>query len=332
MSRSVRTPVPRTRRPGMSIAEVLVALFIMALGTIAILTMFPLGMVQMGQALKDDRTAQSATAADGYMRWYWKKNVVEGSGEQFVDALRDPNSNVPQGLQQSAAQVPQITPGSTEPSYPVFVDPMGFGPFWGTGNPLNSQYWVGGQLVPRRTLNTVPNTQYAQRVCSLMDGFGYDTAGSGTPATNGGVVERELRYNWLWVIQRPDNSNRNTANMTVVVFDKRSFQYAPPNAETVIPNVSFSPGATSVSVPTPSGIIPQKGGWVLDATVSGTIRHAYFYRVVSATENTPGTLDIELQTPIRRIDNNTNAYTGTMIVLAGVSEVFERPALTPNGF
>jgi Tfp pilus assembly protein PilV len=44
----------RTRRAGLSRVEVLVAMFIMALGMIALLTLFPLGALQMGQALKDD--------------------------------------------------------------------------------------------------------------------------------------------------------------------------------------------------------------------------------------------------------------------------------------
>ena len=51
-----------TRRPGLTMTEVLVALFVMALGTIAILTMFPLGMLQMGQALKDEQELNQALA------------------------------------------------------------------------------------------------------------------------------------------------------------------------------------------------------------------------------------------------------------------------------
>ena len=63
------------------------------------------------------------------------------------------------------------------------------------------------------------------------------------------------------------------------------------------------------------------------------IRHAIFYRVVSVTDNPGnGTTDLELQTPIRRLDGGTAAYPGTLIYMAGVSEVFERPNLTPNDF
>src|SRR5437764_12521596 len=89
-ARPTETSMTTHRRPGLSLTEVLVALFVMALGTIAILTMFPLGMLQMGQALKDDRTSQAASSADGYMRWYWKTYVVEANPPE--PHLHGPNS------------------------------------------------------------------------------------------------------------------------------------------------------------------------------------------------------------------------------------------------
>ena len=368
-------------RSGMSMAEVLVALFLMALGSIAILTMFPLGMYHMGQALKDDRTAQSASQADAFMRMYWRINMVElgGFGEPFVQALDNPDGTVPAPV--PTRGLPLIAnSGTPGPSYPVFVDPMGFVAPWASQNSPYQRDWVaysppfttpnpyptGVTFLPRRTLNNM-TAPLSQRICSLMDGFGFNE--NGTPSTNGGAIERELRYNWLWVIQRPDNSNRNTASMTVVVFDKRAFQYAPQNAEAVfatqfpaqpftviVPgNVNFTapgnadntiimqPLLTTIQVPVSRGIPPvQKGGWIMDATPG--LRHAIFYRVVSVTDNPNNTMiangvatvvpttDLELQTPIRRLDGGTVAYPGTLIYMAGVSEVFERPNLTPNDY
>lgn len=384
-------------RSGMSMAEVLVALFLMALGSIAILTMFPLGMYHMGQALKDDRTAQSASQADAFMRMYWLMNVVENPNasntaatgfpgyEPMVNALDFPDWKPDLGPLLTPTPPKNVPPGTLPnligqpvPSYPVFVDPMGYGTFWSSQNSAAQQFWIGNQFYARRNLNLLldhpppftfqtqgPNA--SQRACSLMDGFGFNE--NGTPSTNGGAIERELRYNWLWVIQRPDNSNRNTASMTVVVFDKRAFQYAPQNAEAVfatqfpaqpftviVPgNVNFTapgnadntiimqPLLTTIQVPVSRGIPPvQKGGWIMDATPG--LRHAIFYRVVSVTDNPNNTMiangvatvvpttDLELQTPIRRLDGGTVAYPGTLIYMAGVSEVFERPNLTPNDY
>ena len=352
---------PRVRS-GMSMAEVLVALFLMALGSIAILTMFPLGMYHMGQALKDDRTAQCAAQADAFMRSYWRMAVVQGgsAGEPFVTAMDDPNSpdqGGPLPLRPVA-----FVPG---PSFPVFVDPMGFVTPWGSQNNSFQKDWVAypgstsnPPFLPRRSLNVffpppnLLNTRLdPQRTCSLMDGYGY--AENGTANNLGGSsIERELRYNWLWVLQRPDNTVRNVASMTVVVFDKRAYQYAPSGAEssytwdgTPSPSaanlVSFVPLTTSISIPKSMGV-PQipKGGWVMDGSnvPAQGIRHAIFYRVVSVTDNPNNpslgvpTTDIELQTPIRRLDGSTNQYFGTLVYLASVSEVFERPNLTPNDF
>ena len=127
--------------------------------------------------------------------------------------------------------------------------------------------------------------------------------------------------------------------MTVVVFDKRAFQYAPQNAERAFVSggtgpttIVMQPLTTSIQIPVTQGVpAVQKGGWILDATPG--LRHAIFYRVVSVTDNPGnGTTDIELQTPIRRLDGTTGAYPGTLIHMAGVSEVFERPNLTPYDF
>ena len=66
-----------SRRTGLSLVEVLTALFIVALGVIAILTMFPLGASQMAIAVRENRSMEAAFSADAQMRSYWKHNVVE---------------------------------------------------------------------------------------------------------------------------------------------------------------------------------------------------------------------------------------------------------------
>lgn len=147
------------RRPGITMAEVLVALFIMALGAIAILSMFPLGVLTMGQALKDDRTAQAANQADAYLRWYWKTYVAETSTpDPFVTAFDNPG-----GL---------AAPPINEPSYPVVLDPLGWVVWPGGG----TQTQVASTLMPRRTTSTlsgvtgpVPNG-VVLRFTTLLDG------------------------------------------------------------------------------------------------------------------------------------------------------------------
>ena len=52
-------------RPGITLVEVLVAIFIMAIGLLAILTLFPLGALRMSESLQSDRTAAAASEAAG---------------------------------------------------------------------------------------------------------------------------------------------------------------------------------------------------------------------------------------------------------------------------
>src|SRR5262245_53542707 len=103
-----------TRRSGITLVEVLTALFILALGVIAILTLFPLGAMHMAQAIRDNRSTESAVNADQYFRTVWKTNVVEGNGsEPFYTAMTDPDGTGP--------SPPGLPPALTGPSYPVLV-------------------------------------------------------------------------------------------------------------------------------------------------------------------------------------------------------------------
>jgi len=53
-----------TRRPAVTLMEVLIAMFIMAIGMMALLALFPVGAVSMAQALKDDRCAYASSMAE----------------------------------------------------------------------------------------------------------------------------------------------------------------------------------------------------------------------------------------------------------------------------
>jgi prepilin-type N-terminal cleavage/methylation domain-containing protein len=316
-----------TRRPGLTLTEVLVTLAILAFGVLAILTLFPLAASQMAIAVREDRSAQAAAAADGYMRAYWKTEIVEkaGAGDQPIfGAFDNPNNfsgDTPRPFTAAAAD---------EPSYPVMVDPMGHA---ARGVPFRS--WiadVGGGNVARRTMQIVSNVNppvlqplFAQRLCSQMDGMSYDEHGH--PQSLGGVSDRELRYNWFWLLQRPQNGNRYAATMTVVVFDNRPNLFAPNGAEAIF-DASWTPGSTSVTVAGTPDV--KAGSWVMDATVSTSgagnkIRHANFYQVVNVIGNR-----LELQNPIRKPNdpNVTGAYAGKIVILRGVSGVYVRPPLT----
>jgi hypothetical protein len=319
-----------TRRPGLSLAEVLVALFIMAIGTIALLTLFPVGAVKMGEAFKDDRTYQAADQGNAYMRTVWNANVVSSPTviEQFEVALDNPGGGLP-----------ALTPAMGEPSYPVVVDPIGFNSRTDASQSLLGD--GGSTTVPRRSIKQVQDAganalNLAKRTCTLLDGMTYTPDGvPGNSPTS--LVDRDVRYNWLWVIQRPNSSDRTKAAATVVVFDKRVAGYVAPNSEEVFAPSYAQPGETRLSFAAGTRPKVRAGGWIMDATIAPTlgVRNARFYRVVSVTDDGSGGTDIELQTPLEDTYNLANTppviapADRRIVVPAGVAEVFVMP--TPLG-
>ena len=257
---------------------------------------------------------------------------------------------------------PLPPPQPNEPSCPVVIDPMGYyargGGTNGVGTPLGDN---GAAQIPRVNLTmiesyantplkpiTVPPTfpdpkPLAQRLCSNLDGLSYDE--DGAVPTNNPATMRELRYNWMWVVQRPVNRDKNTLRMQVVVFDKRAHMFAPRGAEAVFHPVitnpgnpvtgtrtgpTFIPGETAITnVPAAADI--RKGSWVMDATllnqgdptqnaksdndgtvavpvlVARTLRHAEFYRVLSVTDAGNNTQTLEVHRPISRPDGKYSA-------------------------
>ncbi|HEY1188667.1 MAG TPA: prepilin-type N-terminal cleavage/methylation domain-containing protein [Gemmata sp.] len=351
-----------TRRSGMTMTEVLVAIFVVAIGLAGVMSMVPFGAKQMSDALVADRATSHATTIDGMVRPYWKEKIVEDTRQDNLPPPPPPNpasAPPPRYFDQEPFFIAMDDPGrglpkpTAGPSYPVFLDPMGV--VGRRGQP--GELWVGdggSTNVPRRTMNGVqylapfgpylsltgmpntpsglnrPNPQEAStalRMWSQPDGFSWDE--DSRPVS--GPSMREYRYNALAVIQRPTNSARYTATLKVVVFSNRRHLFFPSNGpEVKFTGVNFVPTLTTIQLPTSAEV--QKGSWIMDATVdpnaNGTLRHANFYRVVSAVENTPGTFDIELHTPITRVDGQSGAYAADIVVMPGVAGVFERPQLT----
>src|SRR5262249_30237619 len=125
------------RRSGVTLVEVLVAIFVMGIGLIALLTLFPIGMLRMARAIHDEYSTQSAI--NGY------SNAILYNLGQDADvnsetndlynrqppafAIR-PNTDLflnpmPRNSTAPFAQV-LLSADLTSESYPIFVDPIGF--------------------------------------------------------------------------------------------------------------------------------------------------------------------------------------------------------------
>jgi len=315
-------------RPGLSLTEVLVALFVMALGIISLMTLFPLGAMQMSVALRDDRSGQTASQADGMTRIWWQTQVVErpGTEDAFFGAMDNPGAPLPAKALDN------------NPSYPVFLDAIG----WHSRS-AGQREWMTGSTevrIPRRSAAIVPNLTASIRACSMMDDITFAQTGQPDTASGsaGGVV-REGAFNWCAVIQRPNNANRYVADLKILVFHTKGLYGGhvpgtnPAGAETIYSTAAgqvaaANAGSTQIRLNIDITNLPLRGSsWIMDGSSANV---ANFYRIQSITElpPLPGPVPqtiLELDTPLK--SNVTQLY-----VLRGLADVFDRPQLTNSGY
>jgi hypothetical protein len=391
-----------TRRPAFSLTEVLVALFVMAIGIISLLTLFPVGAVQMGHALRDDRAHTTAIQADAYLRLWWQQKVLQDETptppvEPVWVALKaaDPTANpapIPNAGTLLAYGGLLPVPQAPVPSYPVLFDPIGWqarpAGSWqqsalaGTVVPPPTQYPIPtngpmGSAILRRSSTLLAATgTFAPsfRACSLLDDIEYGPDGYPADTNQTGAADpvvRNGRYNWAAVVQQPNVQNPTTADLKILVFERRTPGVAPADAEaayTIGPataNVLYPPfqvGSTQVVIPDVlDNLKIRVNGWIMDGTVSndptsvttaavntaaGTvtmpvhvgIRNAQFYRIQAITEDPANNRTIvELNTPIRPPTGGAGvgglqSYNGRLYILNNLIEVFDRPPLTPSKY
>jgi hypothetical protein len=250
---------------------------------------------------------------------------------------------------------------ATGPSYPVFVDPIGFLAYTTNTNP---QTWVAGvpgaanlALLRRTNLSFAAASPNTLKWCTLLDDINFDTNGTpaGTTGNANSFVNRDGKYSWAWLLRKPQAGIPNLFEMTIVVFEQRSLSagnllkatnevayktYMATNAAgTIIANtveLSWAPG-----VPTPQ---VREGSWILDVTPvyngngkGKTITansHAKFYRVVSVGEESVNGglnyVNLELATSVLNAGDipqanpaNPPASPGYFVVFPNIAEVFE---------
>ncbi len=147
------------QRPGVSLVEVLVAIFVMAIGLIALLTLFPFGALRMAQAIQDDACSKAAANASAiatiwdirndflvsHPRWagntwplptisatngaLWELN--SSSARVVADVFQDTNLILNDRTQVAGVPNGRLPGGlyaadPNGPSYPVYVDPIGW--------------------------------------------------------------------------------------------------------------------------------------------------------------------------------------------------------------
>jgi hypothetical protein len=316
------------QRTGVTLVEVLVAIFVMGLGLLAILALFPLAALNMSQAIKDDRSGHSAANADD-IAFAW--NIRQDTSVQ--NAMLNPGNGLP-----------NLT-GSPGQSYPVYADPIGWvlaggaspsavpvGPlfmpvppgFAGSGMPRQTLRFLndptfGDANLGIAGINPAYRNAQIMRWCTLLDD---QTSWGDNGVPN--PVQFEQRYSWAYKLYMPVASNPTVVDLSVVVYSGRQQQLTAggtPMGENAYQAI-FTPGSTLVTV-TWNPAAQEKpairrGGWICDATMQ-PVPHGFFYRVVGVTDTGPGSMDVEIQ-----VQPNLPANPGVLLVLDNVVEVIHK--------
>jgi prepilin-type N-terminal cleavage/methylation domain-containing protein len=248
-------------RAGVTLIEVLVAIFIMAIGLLALLTLFPLGALSMAQAIKDQRVSEGGQQANA-----------------FANAL---NIRSQAGFTSSS---------TTGPSSPVFIDP------WGKriGMPGTVGGVAGGVSRIELPLTSTPPNSLANtmRYYGLQDELTFADNGTLPDPTSGGI-QRDPKTTWAYWLRCPNSSNPNVVEMSIVVYFGRNLQLG--SAEIPVTNILYTAG-TPNSVGVPSNTDIRRGMWIVDVT-TGTNSKAIrgqWYRVVD-TVDAVGGIQLDLQ-------------------------------------
>jgi hypothetical protein len=218
------------------------------------------------------------------------------------------------------------------PSYAVFVDPAGYNTTFG-----NSKKMLAATPgISRQSVSFVETaadkTKETLRWFTFLDDIYFGPGGTpdlGAAGTD--PLQRDMRYSWAYLLQRPRTADPSLVNMSVVVFNRRSLALNGNLAlsEELYTDCNFDVTRNVVTItwtPTPGTRPPLRAGeWILDATLPAQSQypHAFFYRVVSINDIAADKVEIEVQTPLRGFPNQAS-NPGRVIVLEGVVEVFEK--------
>lgn len=305
------------RRSGVTLVEVLVSIFVMGIGLLALLVLFPLGALNMAQAIRSDRCGHIAQNATAFAH-FWP----HGDGSA-VTGIRD-DTYVTQfpvngkSAYQAPPDLPDLTTipnGYAGSSYPVYIDPLGFllgsrklgelppgisGQVTGFARaPLYSLYHIPYNAA---TLPANPRMDQLVRWFTLLDDVGFSEDGTAdlpTGSLGGHDVKREGRYSWAFLTKLDDYTKApgSLANLSVVVYDRRQLLSPSTGVSNVTdPGTGEMPGEKSYEAYTdtlPGGATIAKNVIVLVWNQTATVQEAPAIRkggwVFDATVEGPNT-------------------------------------------
>ncbi|MFM7148573.1 MAG: hypothetical protein ACKO23_01905, partial [Gemmataceae bacterium] len=268
------------KRPGVSLLAVLTAIFIMGVGMLALLTLFPLGALSMARAIKDDRAAVIAANAAAVATAFDLRN-----DPKVVEAFT--------GRQPASPSLPSV-PVLVDPQYSLTVKNLG----------ENLPQSPGIPRVPASFAGSLTPEEIA-RWFTFQDEIEFDTLGGakGAPAVN-----RPGTYTIAYLIRRPRFASPELTDLSVIVYSLRATE-SPSPERTIVANMAGTGSSLTFNYQNnlPAPAIPRpdirKGTWIIDTSSDNStqVMNGHIYRVENVTDSGPGEYTLELDRPLKAI-------------------------------
>ncbi len=270
-----KAPSSAKGRSGLTLVEVLATIFILAIGMVSVLVLFPVGALKVRQALINERIALAAS-----------------SGESAFKILFGTNKDA---LDWGGSLTPVYTSLADGTSVAV-VDPLASGNTFAGSIQTQSFSYQGG-IVPKY-----------RRMFTLLDDI--EWAANGSPEA--AVVARGSGFSFSLFVRKTTLNAKDTFELTTLVYHGRNLNL--PNNVSEVDLTLAGAGAdfnvvnsSAIEVTVRPTLVAEdsrtldKGGWIMDTTqVDGNAskQQLEFYQVQNVIDLGAGRIRLELDRPI----------------------------------
>ena len=263
-------------RSGLTLLEVLITIFVMGIGMLSVLTLFPLAARKIGMSIDMDRATQMAGNASALLSL--PVNPGRPSIRQTIQQyfkFREDQARI------AATANPALLANLAKPSEVVHYDPAGIAanqssPLLGSIVPISASVWTPPNGWPNLSLNQVVS----------VDEYPFTDQGSPEPNSR-----RSERYSSSYLFRRNRLDDETSMETVILVYAGRPYDFGV-GMETdlssmLTPNANTE-GSTELTFTNLPGQGPggpdrmfHRGSWIMDKD-----NWKIFYRVISVDTST----------------------------------------------
>ena len=263
-------------RKGLTLLEVLITIFVMGIGMLSVLTLFPLAARKIGMSIDMDRASQMAANASAFLSL--PVSVGKPSIRQTIQQYFDFKENI---AKTAAAANPALLANLSRPSEVVHFDPAATA----AGNassqigllaPINAGIWTPATGWPSLNRN---------QVVSLDE---YPFNDQGAPDSN---ARRSERYSSSYLFRRSRLDDETSMETVILIYAGRPYDFGVDMETNISPMLvsgantanSTELSFTNLPVQGPGGPdrVFHRGSWIMDKD-----NWKLFYKVISVDSTT----------------------------------------------